>query len=172
MSSPFSGTAYLEAARTQRDEAKSVAEFRQALAVLLPLELGISLEQAAQVLGRSKSATCTLRTRFVSTQINPASAPRSKHTLRNRAKASLSQEAQALDEVLAEAAQGGVVTIPMLKPLLEKKLGHTLGLTTVYRMLHRHGWRKLAPDTAHPKGDAQAREAWKKNSAPMWRKLP
>ncbi|SDY85776.1 hypothetical protein [Nitrosomonas sp. Nm58] len=29
-------------------------------------------------------------------------------------------------------------------------------------MLARHGWRKLAPDTAHPQGDAALREDRKK----------
>ncbi len=37
---------------------------------------------------------------------------RSKRELRNRAKASLEQEARILDEVLSEAATGGVVIVP------------------------------------------------------------
>jgi Winged helix-turn helix len=64
--------------------------------------------------------------------------------------------------MLSDAAQGGVVVVPPLKALLEKKLGKSLSLTTLYNMLHRHGWHKPAPDTAHPKGDPQAREDWKK----------
>lgn len=140
--------------------------------MLLPLELGLSLEQVAQVLGRSKGATCSLRTRFIAHQQGHLPAPRSKTQLRNRAKASLQQEAALLDEVLAQAAQGGVVVVPPLKPLLEQKLGKSLSLTTIYNMLHRHGWRKLAPDTVHPQGDPQAREDWKKNSTAIWCKLP
>ncbi len=31
-------------------------------------------------------------------------------------------------------------------------------------LLARHGWRKIAPDTTHPKGDLLVREDWKKNS--------
>ena len=53
---PFSGQEYIEAAREQREQARSVDELRQALAVLLPLELGVNLEQVALVLGRSKGA--------------------------------------------------------------------------------------------------------------------
>lgn len=110
--------------------------------MLLPLELGVNLEQVVLVLGRSKGATCTMRTRFMAQHKYPGSAPRSKRQLRNRAKASLQQEEQLLDEVLSEAAQGGVVVVPPIKPLLEKKLGKSLSLTTVYNMLHRHGWHK------------------------------
>jgi hypothetical protein len=29
-------------------------------------------------------------------------------------------------------------------------------------MLARHGWRKVAPDTRHPKCNAQVQEEWKK----------
>ncbi|SFM80655.1 winged helix-turn-helix domain-containing protein [Nitrosomonas communis] len=35
-------------------------------------------------------------------------------------------------------------------------------LSTVYRMLDRHGWRKLSSDTAHPQGDTVLLESWKK----------
>ncbi len=69
-----------------------------------------------------------------------------------------------LDKVLHDAHLGGVVIIPRLKPLIEKELGKTMALSGVYRMLHRHHWRKLAPDTQHPKGDPEARQVWKKNS--------
>jgi hypothetical protein len=41
--------------------------------------------------------------------------------------------------MLSDAAQGGVVVVPPLKAMLEKKLGKSLSLTTLYNMLHRHG---------------------------------
>ena len=47
---------------------------------------------------------------------------------------------------------------------IEARLGKPLALSSVYRMLARHGWRKLAPDTRHPDGDPQAREDWKKSA--------
>ena len=53
---------------------------------------------------------------------------------------------------------------------IEQRLGATMVLSSVYRMLARHGWRKLAPDTQHPKGDAQVREDWGKNSPARWSK--
>ena len=76
------------------------------------------------------------------------------------------QEAAALDKVLVDAHLSGVVIIPRLKPLIEQELGKTMAmaLSGIYRMLHRHGWRKLAPDTEHPKGDPEARQIWRKNS--------
>ena len=57
---------------------------------------------------------------------------------------------------------------PRIKPAIEARLGKTLALSSVYRMLARHGWRKLAPDTHHPQGDPEARDDWKKNSPALW----
>ena len=76
----------------------------------------------------------------------------------------MQEEAAALDKVLHDAHLGGIVVIPRIKPLVERALGQKMALSGLYRMLHRHNWRKLAPDTQHPKGDPQAREVWKKNS--------
>lgn len=167
MARPFTGQAHLEAARELCHRTKSVKQMRQALAVLLPLQVGLTLEQTAAVLGRSREATSRLRTEFIHAQGGRAEKRRSTPTVRA---ARHQAQAAALDELLPTAAEGGVVVVPQLKPLLEQSLGRTLCLATVYNMLHRHGWRKLAPDTVHPKGDPAAREAWKKNSAQRWQK--
>lgn len=126
------------------------------------------MKQTAIAIGRSSGATCTMRTRFAKVAAGAMQAPRKKSQLRNRAKADLESERKALDDVLARASRGGVVVVPHLKAAIEAKLGKPMALSTVYRMLARHGWRKLAPDTTHPQGDPEAREAWKKNSRPRW----
>ena len=162
------GTEQLEAARKLLKNAHTADELRQAQSVLLPLVLGLSLEQTAQAIGRSTGATCTMRTQFAKVASGQLKPPRSKRQLRNRANTDLERERQILDELLPSAATGGVVVISRIKPAIEAKLGKPLALSSVYRMLARHGWRKLAPDTQHPQGDLQAREDWKKNSAWRW----
>ena len=168
MARPASGIEYLCDARAFRDNAKTAEDLRLALAVLLPLEQGLSIRQTADIIGRSVGVTCSMRTRFGRVIDGVQAVPLHKQQLRNRAHATLEQEAQALDEVLADASTGGVVIIPRLKPAVEAKLGKTIALSGLYRMLARHGWRKLAPDTRHPQGDPAAREEWKKNSPPTW----
>ena len=162
MARPFTGQGSIEAARKARDEARTADELRIALAVLLPLETGLNLAQTALVLGRSRHTTCALRTDFCARVNGLRAARRSKAELRNRAKSTLQAEAAALDAALAGAAQGSVLVIAGLKEKIEAQLGHSVSLSGVYRMLARHGWRKVAPDTAHPQGNAQAREDWKK----------
>ena len=164
------GEEQLEWAREALANAKTADELRRAQAIVLPLELGLSLEQTAFAIGRSVSSTCKLRNRPRREAAGEIATRKGKRELRNRAAVSLERESAILDEVLQEAAQAGVVVIPALKPAFEQALGKKVALSTLYRALARHGWRKLAPDTAHPKGDAQVREDWKKNSPTGWRR--
>ena len=157
------GVEHVVAARELLRSAKTAEELRRAQAVLLPLDLGLSLEQTARAIGRSVNATCAIRTRFAKVAEGVMAPPQAKTALRNHALADLEREASILDEVLADAQKGGIVVIPQLKPLIEEKVGKPMALSTVYRMLARHGWRKLSPDTYHPQGDAERREVWKKN---------
>lgn len=170
MARKASGQEQLEAAKALLKKAKTAEELRAAQAVVLPLELGLTLEQTAVAIGRSTGATCAMRTRFARELAGEQKPARSKRELRNRAKASLEQEAQILDEVLDQAATGGVVIVPPLKPAVEAKLGKKMALSTLYQMLARHGWRKVAPDKSHPQADPAAQEAWKKNFPSAWQR--
>ena len=108
----------LEWARERVTKARSAEDLRQAQAVLLPLELGLSLEQTASAIGRSVSMTCKLRNRRRRELAQELEPKKHKHQLRNHAHASLELEAAALDQVLAGAAKGGIVIIPQLPPAM------------------------------------------------------
>ena len=164
------GRDQLEVARAAIRSAKTADELRIAQAVLLPLELGLSIAQTAIAIGRSVGVTCNLRTRYSKIARQEIVPPVSKKLLRNRAHLALAEEGALLDEILENASQGGVVIVPPLQGKFIEKFGKPVALSTIYRMLARHGWRKLAPDTEHPQGDAQAREDWKKNSPVRWQK--
>ena len=170
MGRPAKGEEQRKWARALVASAKIAEELRHAQAILLPLELGLSLEQTAQAIGRSVSATCKLRNRRRREVAGELAPKKSKRELRNRAVADLGRESAILDVVLAGSEQGGVIVIPALKPAFERALGRPVALSTLYRILARHGFRKLAPDTAHPKGDPLKREEWEKNSPASWRR--
>ena len=65
---------------------------------------------------------------------------------------------------LEQAATGGVLVVGQIKVALDARLGREAALASVYNLLHRHDWRKLAPDKRHPQSDLLAQEDWKKNS--------
>ncbi|WP_083398422.1 winged helix-turn-helix domain-containing protein [Nitrosomonas communis] len=45
---------------------------------------------------------------------------------------------------------------------MDKRLGKRVALSTIYRILARHGWCKLVPDITHPQGNPALLEDWKK----------
>lgn len=164
MSRPASGDeAVLLMAREAIASAKTIEQLRQAQAVLLPLDCGLSLGQTAQALGVSPGWACQLRRRFMQGQIAGApDVPRPGG--RKRQNLSVEQERAFLAPFLHQAAQGGVLVVGQIKAALDQRLGRPVALASAYNLLHRHGWRKLAPDKRHPQSDPQAQQEWKKNS--------
>jgi transposase len=164
------GIDQLEMARQRVRTAKSADELRAALAVVLPLDPGLSLAQTAKALGRSASVVCRLRTRYCKEAQGQESARRPKRQLRNRASATLEEEARILDEVIEEANTEGILAVPPLQEKIQARLGKPVSLATIYRMLARHGWRKNMPDERRSRADAIAREDRGENSRNVWRK--
>ncbi|SDY12141.1 hypothetical protein SAMN05421754_10028 [Nitrosomonas sp. Nm58] len=119
--------------------AKTVDELRSAQALLLPLELGLSLLQTAITICRSKGKTCTLHTNYCKRTTGRMAAPVAKRNLRNRANRSLEEERALLQEVFDSAGVGGVLVVPPFADKLRQKMGvplslyrsvaHSLGIT-------------------------------------------
>ena len=82
---------------------------------------------------------------------------------------SLAQEREFLEPWEKQAKEGGVLVLSPMRAALAQQLGRKVNRSVVWRLLARHGWRKVAPDTRHPKSDPQVQEAWKKNSRRIWR---
>ena len=61
------------------------------------------------------------------------------------------------------AERGQLVEVSAIKQAYEEKVGHSIGKGQIYRVLHRHGWRKVMPRSKHPnKASDEAIEASKK----------
>lgn len=150
-------------ARAAIAAARTVEQLRQAQAVVLPLEHGLSLEATAQMIGVSVGWTSRLRNAFIRGEVvgDGSTPPRGG---RHHENFTPEREIEVLKPFLDRARTGGVLVVPEIKPILEAALGRPMALSTVYNLLHRHGWRKLAPDQQHPQSDAQAQQDWKKNS--------
>ena len=83
---------------------------------------------------------------------------------RKRSYLSLEEEANFLKSFEDKASSGQIGTVAQIKAAYEKKLGHSVHETTVYRMLKRHGWRKVMPRPFHVDSKKDEQEAFKKNS--------
>jgi transposase len=164
MSRPASGDAdVLQDARETIACAKTVEQLRQAQAVVFPLDYAMSLSDTAQAIGVSKGWACQLRRQFMrGRKAGDAEAPVAGG--RKRENMSVAKEREFLAPFLESAAVGGVLVVGQIKAALDKQLGREVALASVYNLLHRHNWRKLAPDKRHPQSDPVAQEEWKKNS--------
>ena len=163
MGRPARGAEVLEMAQEMILRAQSIDQLRQAQAVVLPLAHGLSLKQTAIAIGRSVEWTCRLRNRFLAGE-TVGDGQRQRPGGRRRQNLSIDGERAVLAPFLDRARNGGILVVPQIKAELERALGRRMALSSVYNLLHRHGWRKLAPDKRHPQSDPVAQEAWKKNS--------
>lgn len=82
----------------------------------------------------------------------------------------MAEEEALLEQHSKQARRGSILEVSKIHRACEEMLGDTQALSTTYRMLHRHGWRKIAPRPKHPHGDPQAQEAFKKTGRKLSKK--
>jgi transposase len=156
--------------RAQRIAATSTSVecLRQCQAVLLPALFGATLEQTAAVLGVGRATVARLQTTF---RRKRRAGPHPSRNWGGRRQSLLTQEEERafLNPWLESAAAGNLVVVSPIRAALAQRLGQPVKPSVVYRLLARQGWRKVAPDTRHPKSDPEVQEKWKKNSPKCWR---
>lgn len=81
---------------------------------------------------------------------------------RRRENLSLDEEKELVAGFTDKASRGGILEVGKIWKAYATKVGKKVSVTTVYRMLHRHGWRKIAPRPKHPKSNPIAMETYKK----------
>ncbi len=72
------------------------------------------------------------------------------------------QEEALINEISSSGDLGQILEISSIKKHYEKLSGKQVHKTVIYRMLARHGWRKISPRPTHPKNDKAALEGFKK----------
>jgi len=81
----------------------------------------------------------------------------------NHRNMSVDEEREFLAEYKKQAEHGHIVEVSHIEAAYEEKVGHSIGSGQIYRVLHRHGWRKVMPRSKHPnKASDEALEASKK----------
>lgn len=154
----------VQKAKQLRDQATTVSEYRKAMSVILVAEYGFDADRAADTLGISRGTVFRDRSNIRNQDDT------SKKTWGGRRNSSMTieQEREFLSQWQEQATKGGVLTVPPLHAALVERLGHAIPQSTTYRLLARHGWRKVQPDTKHPKSDPAAQDEFKKNSRKQW----
>jgi transposase len=161
MARPVKGHESVDLAKERLRLSDSAREIRVCLAVILPTEQGMSIVDTASLLGRSPRWVSHVRKSFIELGLSSLS-----DNLGGRRKAymSMAEEETFLASFKDRAKAGGVLVVSEIHAKLEETLSHTVHKSAVYKLLHRHGWRKLAPRKRNAKSDPLIQEAWKKNS--------
>lgn len=141
-------------------------DFKAALAVLLPAKVGLTLEETANLLGVGTASVNRMQIRL---DVSRTSAT-DRRNWGGRRKSLLSpqEEIDFLKPWAEQARDAGLIVLSPIRAALAQRVGHPVKASVVWRLLARHGWRKVAPDTKHPKNDPSIMAAWKKNSRKLW----
>jgi transposase len=154
-----------QAARTVK-ATQNLDDFKSALAVLLPAQAGLTLAETARLLG---IGTASVHRRQARVPLGrTAAAARRNWGGRRQALLTPPEEIEFLKPWAEQAQSAGLLVLSPIRAALALRVGHPVKASVVWRLLARHGWRKVAPDTKHPKNDPQIMNAWKKNSPKLW----
>lgn len=148
-------------------QARDVNELRAAQAIVLPALAHTTLEETAALLGVGRASVPRLQHRFRQ-GLETTGSSRPPWGGRRRALMTVEEEKTFLGPWAEQARSAGVLVLSPLRAALAEKLGRRVAPSVVYRLLARHGWRKVAPDTRHPKSDPVAQAEWKKNFRKRW----
>ena len=119
---------------------------KRADARLKALELraeGLELSEVSQATG--------FHAAYVSQLVAKLEAISGNHYGGNHRNMSFEEEAAILAPFKARAEKGELVEISEIETAYLQAVGHSIGTSQIYYVLHRHGWRKVMPRSRHPK---------------------
>lgn len=140
---------------------KSKADYQRVLCVWLRAALGMVSCVVATAIGWNIGTVRRIQAQYLkegeSVLLGKGRGGRKHQNL------SKEQEELFLSSFFEQAKAGGVLVVSEIKGAYEKIIGRSVPKSTIYRMLARHGWRKIAPRPRHPGSDLLKQEAFKKN---------
>jgi transposase len=158
----FSGEV-IDAAREVARKTRDADELRRAMSVVLSGVVGLTLPRVGEMIGRSRATVARFHAEFRA-WLSGRQDKEKNWGGRRRAYLTFEEEKEFLSGFFEVASRGGILVVSEVRTAFEKGLGHKVAETTVYRMLERHGWRKIVPRRRHPKANKSAQEGFKKNS--------
>lgn len=142
-------------------ECRNEKETRRVQVILLLAKHRWNIDQIAQATGYAPTTVRDLQVKFFRDG-DSALIRRQKPAERNQ-HMKRKEEAEFLARFFQSAKEGELVSVADIHKALEQKLGKKVAHTVPYRLLNRHGWRKIKPRPKHPKSDPKEREEFKKN---------
>lgn len=162
-------------------KSSSAWEFRRLQCIALRYD-DRSADETADIMGLHPSSVRNIWAAFLQ-EGEAALLGEKRGRARGRAHWTDEQERAFLQPFLARAEQGMLTTVREIHAAHCARRGKTVHLTVTYRLLDRHGWRKVVPRPMHPKSDKAAQETFKvffppdrhqgeSARAPLWSPFP
>jgi transposase len=137
-------------------------EFKRALCVILGHDAQLTVSKISQILHISERSVYRYRDEIFNI-FHGTPDPRDEWGGRRNSLLSEQEEIKFLNGYYEQSLKGEIVHVKIIHNDLEQILGRSIPIASTYNMLHRNGWRKLKPDTCHPKADPVEQEKFKKN---------
>jgi len=138
------------------------ARERERVRTIRLLALGWEAQDVAEAVGLSRSSVYRRKAEFLkdgeSTLFTEGWGGRRGGVLTE------AQEAELVAHFEQAARDGQMVTASAMAAELAKRAGRPVSGATLYRILARHGWRKVVPRPRHPEADPDRQEAFKETS--------
>ena len=109
---------------------------------------GMTQEAIAEATGFHRSHVSNLIRKYFEEGLESVA---EKHYLGNRRNMSIEEERAFLEEYSKKASKGQILSVQEMAADYEERVGHSIGSGQIYRVLHRHEWRKVMPRSRHPK---------------------
>lgn len=150
-----------ESLRKLLGQVKTKADFQRVQCLWLRADLHMNSTDTARAVGWSQSTVKIIQSRYFQegekVLLGKGRGGKRYSNLTSK------QEEDLLDSFLKKAKSGGVLVVSEIKNAYEKLSDKKVPKSTIYRMLARHGWRKIAPRPKHPRSDLAVQEEFKKN---------
>ena len=141
-------------------KAKTKSEFQRIQCIWMRMKMNLPAPAIADLIGWSVSSVRRIHSLFYQhgEEIFKGIGRGGRH----RENLSKEEEGDLLNLFFDKAKEGGILEVSEVKLAYEQKVGHKVPKSTVYRMLDRHNWRKIAPYRRHPKADPVKIKEFKK----------
>ncbi len=142
--------------------AHSLSEYRRIRSIYFRAKYGYSAVQIADMVGLKIQTIRNLHAAYL--KEGEAVLQLIKKEGRHRSNLSMQEEDALPSGFEVDGKLGDIVEVGQIQRACEQRSGRSVANSTVYRLLHRHGWRKPAPRPQHPKGDEMRIKAFEKTS--------
>lgn len=152
----------IEVIKQAMKQAQSATEYKMLQCVYLAdAHPEMSAKDIGGIVLLSESRVWAIHAEF---RKNGIESMREKRGGRYRENLTVDEETELLEKFEEQSESGKLIVAGKIKVAYEEKAGKEVAESTIYRMLARHGFRKIVPYKRHPKANKEEQEAFKKTS--------